>query len=73
MSKVETPSPEQVLTARTQAGLTQTQAGALVHATLTSWQRWEWGTRAMHPAMWELFLLKTGQAELQLIERVAAE
>ena len=44
--------------ARTAAGLTQTQAAALIYCTLRGWQDWEAGKRAMHQAFFELFLLK---------------
>lgn len=64
-----------VRTARALAGLTQTQAGALVHTTCRTWQQWEAepGTkdhRAMHPAFWELFQSKLTSA-LPLLEGVA--
>jgi DNA-binding transcriptional regulator YiaG len=55
---MDNPKPEDVKAARQAAGLTQTQAGALVHTTVRVWQQWEAGDRAMHPAFWELFLLK---------------
>ena len=35
------PSPTEVRAAREAAGLTQTQAAALVHATARNWQQWE--------------------------------
>ena len=59
------PSPEDVRSARESAGLTQTQAAALVYASLRNWQQWEQGegassARRMHPAIWELFRIKTG-------------
>ncbi|BAP87828.1 putative uncharacterized protein [Burkholderiales bacterium GJ-E10] len=58
------PEPEEVRAARRAAGLTQAQAGALVHTTQRVWGGYEAdegkvGHRRMHPAMWELFLLKT--------------
>lgn len=53
------PTPAQVRAARAEAGLTQTEAAALIHCTLRGWQEWEAGNRHMHPAMWELFRLKT--------------
>lgn len=37
------------------ACLTQSQAGALVHAGLRAWQKWEAGELRMHPAFWDLF------------------
>lgn len=56
--KMISPSPVEVKQARAAAGLTQTEASQLVHAGLRSWMQWEAGDRAMHPAFWELFLLK---------------
>jgi DNA-binding transcriptional regulator YiaG len=53
------PAPAEVLAARAAAGLTQTAAGALVHTTCRTWQQWEAGDRRMHPAFWELFMLKS--------------
>ena len=44
---------------REAAGLSQTAAGALLHTTCRTWQQWEAGDRRMHPAFWELFLLKS--------------
>lgn len=55
------PSPKQIKEARAVAGLTQTQAAALVHSTVRRWQDWEAGTYRMHPGLWELFQIKTSQ------------
>ncbi len=44
--------------ARAAAGLTQAQAGALIYTPLRTWQDWEAGRRPMHPAFFELFLIK---------------
>lgn len=52
------PSPAEIRAAREAAGLTQSQAAALVHSTLSAWQRWEQAERSMHPALWELFRIK---------------
>ena len=49
------PTPADIRTARLAAGLTQTQAAALVYVTLRCWQRWETGERVMHAAFFELF------------------
>lgn len=54
------PTPAAIRAARAAAGLTQTQAAALIYCTLRGWQDWEAGKRAMHPAFFELFLLKVG-------------
>lgn len=52
------PAPADIRAAREAAGLTQTEAGALVHTTCRTWQQWEAGDRRMHPAFWELFRIK---------------
>ena len=57
------PTPAEVRAAREAAGLTQTQAAALVRATARNWQQWEQtegsNVRRMHPGLWELFRIKT--------------
>lgn len=49
------PKPDQIRALRTAAGLTQTQAAAMVHGSLRSWQEWEAGDADMHPGLWALF------------------
>ena len=61
MTAPASPAPEAIKAARAAAGLTQTQAAALIYCTLRGWQEWEGGKRAMHPAFFELFLHKTKQ------------
>lgn len=58
------PTPQQIREARAQAGLTQSQAAAILSKTLRTWQAWEApeGTpmhRTMVAPLFELFLLKT--------------
>ena len=58
-----TPTPGEIRAVRKAAGLTQTQAAQLIHATLRAWQCWEapQGTpaaRSMHPGLFELFVYK---------------
>ena len=43
---------------RITAGLTQTEAGALVGAAFRTWQSWEAGDRKIPEAKWELFCMK---------------
>ncbi len=56
------PTPAEIRAAREAAGLTQTQAAALVHASPRNWQQWEQeagsNVRRMHPGLWDLFRLK---------------
>ncbi len=51
------PTPAEIRQARKAAGLTQSQAAAMVCRTLRNWQQWEGGERRMSPALWRLFLL----------------
>lgn len=66
------PAPIEVIQARKEAGLNQTQAGAVVYSSLRAWQQWEAGDRPMHPALWELFGLKTGSLVLKRMRRKAS-
>lgn len=54
-------TPAQVRAAREAAGHTQTQAAAVVYRGLRSWQKWELDERDIDPAVFEFYLLKTGQ------------
>ena len=58
------PTPAKVRAAREAAGLTQTEAADKIGATLRAWQAYEdegGNGRRMHPGLFELFLIKTGQ------------
>lgn len=55
------PAPAEILAARDRAQLTQTQAAEKIGGTLRAWQDYEGGQRRMHPGLFELFLIKTGQ------------
>ena len=52
------PTPDDIFGERFNARLTQTAAAALLHTSCRAWQQWEAGDRRMHPAFWELFLIK---------------
>ena len=54
-----------IRSARHAAGLTQTEAAVLVHASLRTWQQWEAGVRGMPAGLFELFMIKTGQWPLE--------
>lgn len=60
-SSAANPTPDQIRAARELAGLTQTEAGEKIYASLRAWQDYEGGQRRMHPAIFELFLLKVRQ------------
>jgi putative transcriptional regulator len=56
---MNSPTPEQIRAAREAAGLTQAAAATLIQCSRRAWVKWERGERQIHPAMWELFLIKT--------------
>ena len=59
------PTPDEVRAARERAGLTQDQAAAKVLGSVRAWQKWEsedaTENRRMHPGLFKLFLITTGQ------------
>jgi DNA-binding transcriptional regulator YiaG len=52
------PPPARIQQLRHHLGLTQADFGLLTHSKWRTVQDWEAGRRAMHPAMWELALIK---------------
>lgn len=58
------PTPEEIKAARIAARLTPPKAAALIYLNRTNWTRAEAGQTKMHPAFFELFLIKTGQKVL---------
>lgn len=66
------PSTDEIIGARIRVGLTQQQAAEIVLSGLRTWQQWEAGDRRMHPALFALFLLKTGQEKLIVDPRCGA-
>lgn len=63
-SPASNPTVEEIKAARAAAGLTQKQSGELILGTSRAWEQYEIGNRRMHPGLWELFLIKTGQKTL---------
>jgi hypothetical protein len=58
------PTPDAIRAARLALGLTQTQAGAVIYASLRAWQDYESGARRLHPGLWELWQAKLGLIRL---------
>jgi DNA-binding transcriptional regulator YiaG len=50
--------------ARDVSTLTQTRAASLVYTSVHNWRNWEQGRHPIPRAIFELFLLKTGQLTL---------
>lgn len=70
------PTPAEIKAAREGARLSQSEAAALVHAPLRTWQNWEapegnGNHRAMSAAVWELFESKARRAA-EAFERILA-
>ncbi len=61
LSTTSSPSPFQIRQARKKADLGQAEAAAIVHLEQRAWRRYEKDEAAMNPAVWEYFLLQTGQ------------
>ena len=57
-------TPQEVKDARAAAGLTQAQAAKVIHKQILAWQRYESGDRGMDYALYELFMIKTGQLKI---------
>lgn len=55
------PAPAAIRSARQAAKLTQEAAAEKVHSARRTWENWEGGVADMHPGLFELFLIKTGQ------------
>ena len=53
------PTPQAIRDKRGDLNMTQTEAAKIVYSSLRAWQQWESGERRMHPALWELFVIKT--------------
>lgn len=59
------PTPDEVRAARAKAGLTQAEAAEKVLGSVKAWIKWEsmdaTENRRMHPGLFKLFLITTGQ------------
>lgn len=58
MSECGPPPSRDIAAARYIVGHTQEAAARTVYATVRAWRAWEAGERPMHPALWQLYLLK---------------
>ena len=72
------PSPTDIKEARHRAGLTQSQAAALVGVQPRAWRYWEQeddlkGTRQMPISAWEIFLIKSGTAGKKEMNQIASK
>ncbi|HEX8883153.1 MAG TPA: hypothetical protein VF797_01535 [Noviherbaspirillum sp.] len=57
---MRSPTAQEVRDLRAQANLTQTEAAAMVGASLRTWQQWEATDGKMHPGLWDLFQMRVG-------------
>lgn len=64
-AEASNPTPGEIRAAREKAGLTKPEAAAVIHGSLRAWEDWETEgdtNRRMHPGLFELFQIKTGQS-----------
>jgi DNA-binding transcriptional regulator YiaG len=62
------PTVAEIKAAREVAGLSQAASAALVYRSTRNWEQWEQGgdnARRMCPAIFELYLIKTGQMKVK--------
>lgn len=70
------PAASEVRAAREAAGHDTTQAARTIYSTATTWEAWEAADarkRPMHPAFFELYLLKTNQKTIEQVLDDAAQ
>ena len=65
---MKSPNSQEIKKARNAVKLTQQQSANVVFAAVRIWRYYEAGQRKMPPAIWELFMLKTGQTKLIISE-----
>jgi len=53
------PTPEEIIVKR--GNLSQSASASLIYTTQARWSDYEKGKNRMHPAVWELFLIKKEQ------------
>lgn len=58
----DSPSAADIRDARLSAGLTQTQAAALIGYSLRAWQNWESGKVKIRPLIWQAWLSRLGKS-----------
>lgn len=68
--EIKQPTPAEIKEKRLAAGLTQTEAAALIHTICPAWQKWEAAEnlkthRKMPLGKWELFLMKLKELNKQ--------
>lgn len=61
----ETPSAEQIRSARLKADMTPEQAAAMIYMKRRTWFHYESGQTIMHPAFWELWQIKVQIKQLE--------
>lgn len=58
------PDPLTIAAARRAMKMTQREAAGVVYGTESAWRAWEEGNRPMHAGLWELFRIKTLDAQI---------
>jgi len=54
------PTPDEIIAARAQAGLTQIAAAALIARSDRAWRAYEDGSRELDPILWQVWRIRAG-------------
>ena len=65
------PTPDEIRKWRAAHGLTQREAAALIHGTVSAFENYEQNLRRLHPGLWELLQIKTGVINVTIRKRPA--
>jgi putative transcriptional regulator len=66
------PDAWRIAKARERAGHSQSQAARVIYVSVQAWQKWEQAVNRMPPGLFELYLIKTGQLDLEDIAPATA-
>lgn len=58
MAILNPPEPKHIKDLRSSVKISQQQSANLLHTTIRTWQRWEYGTTPMPLMAWELYAIK---------------
>ena len=64
-ARCKSPTPAVIAQIRAEEKLSQKEAADLICSGERTWQQWEAGDRRMHPAFWQLFLVRCSERHMK--------